>query len=91
MIYDNACNFKAFISGREDSSERAAILKELIYVVDKLHIQGHVGQKCLQTFHPKLFPELDTINTVVCEQCNFWLDKYKNMVKHMNLYRYLFL
>ena len=90
MIYDNACNFKAFVNGREESSPRASILKDLIYVVDKLHIQGHVGQKCLKTFHPKLFPEIAPLNTVVCEQCNFWLGKYKFMLKHMNQYRFLF-
>jgi hypothetical protein len=90
MIYDNACNFKAFVNGREESSPRASILKDLIYVVDNLHIQGHVGQKCLKTFHPKLFPEIAPLNTVVCEQCNFWLGKYKYMLKHMNQYRFLF-
>ena len=71
-------------------SPRASILKDLIYVVDKLHIQGHVGQKCLKIFHPKLFPEIAPLNTVVCEQCNFWLGKYKFMLKHMNQYRFLF-
>ena len=90
MIYDNACNFKAFINGRKDSTPTAGILKELIYVVDKLHIQGHIGQKCLETF-PKLFSEIDLLNTVVCEQCNFWLGKYKYMLKHMNQFRFLFL
>ena len=55
---------------------------------DKLHFKGHVA--CLDTHHPDLFPELADINTEVCEQVNFWLSKYKYILKHMNFYRYNF-
>ena len=34
--------------------------------------------------HPRLFPDLDRINTVVCEQFNFWLGPYKYIMKYMN-------
>ena len=81
-----------FIHGRLDSNstERLLKLKDTKYVVDKLHIQGHTERWCLENCHPKLFPELEPINTVVCEQLNFWLGRYKHIVKHMNIYRFNF-
>ena len=39
---------------------------------------------------PKLFPELKTVNTVICEQINYWLGKYKFIMKHMNVFRFNF-
>ena len=65
-------------------------LKNVKYVVDKLHIQGHTEAWCLQNCHPKLFPDLEPVNTVICEQVNFWLGRYKYIVKHMNIYRFNF-
>jgi hypothetical protein len=57
-------------------------------VVDKLHIKGHVDPECFSTCHPRLFPELDDNNTVICEQVNYWLGNFKHIVKHMNFYRF---
>jgi hypothetical protein len=57
-------------------------------VVDKLHIKGHVDPECLSTCQPRLIPELDYINTVICEQVNYWLGNFKHIVKHMNFYRF---
>jgi hypothetical protein len=37
----------------------------------KIFIKGNVGEICKNTVHPNLFPELDDLNTVVCEQTNF--------------------
>jgi hypothetical protein len=59
-------------------------LTEKIYVVDKLHIQGHTETWCHKNCHPNLFPELEEINTIVCEQINFTLGRYKYILKHMN-------
>lgn len=72
------------------TSERAAKLEKIKYVVDKLHIKGHVGTECHATVHPNLFPELVNINTVICEQVNFFLGGFKHMLKHMNRARYHF-
>ena len=33
------------------------------YVVDKMHIKGHTETWCLENCNPKIFPELDDINT----------------------------
>ena len=71
-------------------TERAALFRELDYVVDRLHIKGHVGEWCLTNCHPDLFPHLEGCNTVICEQLNFWLSKYKYIFKHMNHLRFNF-
>ena len=60
------------------------------FAVDKLHIQGHKENWCLKNCHPKLFPELNDVNTVICEQINYWLGSYKYMMKHMNVNRFNF-
>jgi hypothetical protein len=90
LIYDDACHLKVFCKSRADNSERARIFHTTKFVIDKLHIRGHVGEVCLRECHPKLFPELDDKNTVVCEQANYFAGKYKYNVKHMNFVRYNF-
>ena len=42
---------------------------------------------CKTTYHPKLFSEQDNCNTMICGQRNFWLSRYKHIVKHINHYR----
>ena len=72
-------------------SERLRKLKNINYVVDRLHIAGHKQAWCKEECHPDCFkPNLDNINTVIVEQVNAWLGKYKFMTKHMNLYRFNF-
>ena len=37
-----------------------------------------------------MFPEIKSINSVICESVNFKLSGYKYSVKHMNVYRFNF-
>jgi len=99
LVYDNACNLRCFclnsknrqlIDSNGVDRGRTAIFDKVIFVVDRLHIQGHVDPTCLATCHPKLFPDLIGKNTQVCEQTNFWIGKYKYNVKHMNYVRFNF-
>ncbi len=53
-------------------------------------MKGHTGDGCKSKNDPALYPELDEKNTVVCEQVNFWLGKFKHILKHMNFYRFNF-
>ena len=75
---------------RSSNSERAKVFLTRKYIVDRLHIQGHIDEECLNSCNPKLFPELKDVNTVVCEQVNYWLRHFKHIVKHMNFYRFNF-
>ncbi len=90
IVYDDACHLKKFVEKRIDKSERTTVFKDKIFVVDKLHITGHTDHNCRKSCHPDLFPDLKEINTVVVEQINFWVGRYKYMTKHMNYFRFNF-
>ena len=90
IVYDDACHLKQFCQSRLHTSQRARIFENKIFVVDKLHIQGHKDPYCLANCHPKLFEDVNEVNTVVCEQINYWIGQYKYIMKHMSYYRYNF-
>jgi hypothetical protein len=90
VVYDNACKLDDFCRSRSETSVNAKLFNNLHYVVDRLHIQGHIGAKCLMRNHPANFPELKGVNTMVCEQSNFWVSGFKTPTKHMNHVRYPF-
>ena len=90
LIYDAACKLMPFCVKRSTKSERATCLKDIDYVVDKLHIKGHIGKNFKKFCHPDNFPQLKPLNTVVGEQKNFWLGKYKYSLKHMGMTRFNF-
>ena len=58
--------------------------------MDRLHIKGHKQKWCQKMCHPDNSKELYGTNTVVCEQINYWLGRYKHIMKHMNIYRFHF-
>ena len=92
LVYDDACHLKPFCDSRaaEKRSTRVSIFNRTNFVVDKLHIKGHLGEVCQNTVHPDLYPELEKSNTVVCEQTNFTIVRHKHPLKHMNKERYHF-
>ena len=55
-----------------------------------MHFRGHVDSWCKQNCNPNDHNELKPINTVICEQINYWLGKYKFPMKCMNQVRYNF-
>jgi hypothetical protein len=59
-------------------------------VIDRLHIKNHKGKQCRKHFDADKIQELLDINTVVCEQTNFWLSRFKYIMKHMNAQRFNF-
>ena len=79
-----------FCIKRSIHSSRAKIFTKINYVVDKLHIKGHIGKNCKKFCHPDIFSFLEPLNSVVCEQKNFWLGKYKYSLKHMSAHRFNF-
>ena len=88
MVYDDGCRFDMFKNNME-VTDRAKYLNEMDYIVDRLHIKGHI-KECQDKYHPNLFPYLNNKNTQVCEQANYWLGKFKYMCKHMGNLRYNF-
>jgi hypothetical protein len=49
-----------------------------------MHIKGHTETWCPENCNPSNFPELEDINTQVCEQVNFWYGLYSAEFKYMN-------
>ena len=91
FIYDNACHLKAYINKSMNSStDRARKLQQVRFVIDRLHIKNHVDANCHKNYNADLEPELLEINTVVCEETNFWLSRFKYIMKHMNSQRFYF-
>jgi hypothetical protein len=99
IVYDDACHLRRYLENSKNHISKTDRLNNLCskkFVVDKLHIQGHTERWCHLNCHPNLFPDLTDINTVVCEQINFILGRYKYIIKHMsaercNFYIYILL
>jgi len=77
-------------------TDRLLNFSKKTFAVDKMHIKGHTEQWCLENCNPNNFKELNEVNTMVCEQINFTLGRYKYIMKHMssgvyNFYLYIFL
>jgi hypothetical protein len=92
-VYDDACHLKRYIKKKCEKnkvSERLINFNKKVFVVDKLHIQGHTEEWCLENCHPRKFSELNKVNTMVCEQINYWLGGFKHAMKYMNVFRFNF-
>jgi len=90
FIYDDACHIKKFLNKRKFKTERGIALSLKKHFLDKLHFSNHIDKWCLENCNPYNERALDKVNTVVCEQFNFWLGGFKYMVKHMNYHRFHF-
>ncbi len=60
------------------------------YIVDRLHIKGHIGEECKRRNHPNNFPDLDGVVTIICEVINSWASSFKHNTKHMNAIHFNF-
>ncbi len=80
ICYDNACH----LSGVNE------ILKEKKFVIDRFHLQNHTQNKCQTIYNCKSYPELEGLNTEICEQKFQNISKLKHQLKHMNKHRFKF-
>ena len=51
LCYDNSCQFSKFCKNRQGRTDRSAFLDDLTYVIDRLHVQGHI-KACREKFAP---------------------------------------
>ncbi len=49
------------------------------FLVDKFHIGNHTMPLCQDQTNPFKYPEINNINTVICEQTNLKLNKCGNL------------
>ncbi len=80
LCYDDACH----IAGLNKST-----LNQKTFVIDRFHIYNHQN-KCKTEYNCNNYPELDGINTEVCEQQFYLISRYKHQAKHMNKQRFNF-
>jgi hypothetical protein len=92
FLYDDACHLLKYMINNKlnEKTKRGKLLARHKHFVDKLHIQNHTNLWCLKYCHPSDERDLDNVNTVVCEQLNFWLSRFKHMTKHMSYNRFFF-
>ena len=63
------------------------VLNSKEYVIDKFHFYNHHETYCKDNCDPN-DKETKGVNTVISEQINFWISRYKHIVKHMNCDRF---
>lgn len=79
-------HFQPFSEAQSQASHNEVttyFAEKIVKVVDKLHFRGHKGAYCKANCDPRKVPELQKVNTVICEQTFKWLNAYKS-VKSMN-------
>ena len=85
IIYDDACHLAKY-SMNEKVAERNKTTKffsERKFVIDKFHFRNHIDPWCHQNCDPNEVPELDGMNTEICEQMFRGINQKKNC-KGMN-------
>jgi hypothetical protein len=77
-IYDNGCNLHQNILNNNVTK-----LLNIDFFIDRFHIFNHTKKKC-QKYNLDLKPELNLINSQVCEQTFNYFNRIKYMTKHMS-------
>lgn len=93
ICYDDACHLKRFVQNplRSKNTKIAEKLNRLEIVCDKFHFKNHTDTWCKKNCNPMKSPNLQNVNTEVCEQLFSWLSRFSRITKHMNRWRFLFL
>ena len=60
-------------------------------VVDRMHFKNHIDVWCKKNCDPDKTPELEGVNTEVCEQTFSWLNGYAKILRHANRQRFNFI
>jgi len=91
IIYDNACHLHEYLKRHEilKDEKRKRKLQNTKFAIDRIHIHNHTRKIC-QDYNCNRFEELKDVDSVVCEQTNFWFSGFKHTAKHMNYARYKF-
>jgi hypothetical protein len=96
IVYDDACHLAKYVLFSDlfiRESERAEMIFNRRIVCDRFHFLKHNDKRnsfCKENCDPDLYPELESVNTSVCEETNGWFGKYKHALKHMSFERYHF-
>ena len=79
------CHLARFAQNRVTKSPvMLKFTKDVIKVVDKFHMRGHVGDWCRANVNAKRWPQLDNANTSVSEQQFRLRARFAPLVRGMN-------
>ncbi|CAF0844130.1 unnamed protein product [Brachionus calyciflorus] len=95
IMYDDGCHLKQFIDTSHKIINKTKRYKELMtktIVIDRFHYKGHKKRNdyCKTKCNPEKYADLNSINTSVVEQINFWFSGFKYISKHMKKERFKF-
>ena len=92
FVYDDACHLKRYLTNRKlnTKSSRGKFLFNKIHIIDKFHMHNHSDPWCIKHCNPHDIDDLLNTNSTVCEEVNFWLAGFKNIVKNLNFVRFHF-
>jgi hypothetical protein len=90
IIYDDACHLHPYLMRHQNLLDvRLKKLEKIKFSIDRLHIHNHTRKIC-QEYNSDKHKELKGINSVVCEETNYWFSGFKHIMKHMNYERFNF-
>lgn len=64
ICYDDGCHLKKYAINpqRSQSTETANSVSQLSFVIDRMHMKGHVDSWCKKTCDPSLFPDISNVS-----------------------------
>jgi hypothetical protein len=86
LIYDNACSVWIYFKNRLHNTNTitstctTSFIDSCDMYIDRLHQKTHTRPMCHTDRNISTRPDLDDVNTVVCEQRNSWLKQYLNIL-----------
>ena len=86
-LYDNGCHLDESIQAHVNDHQ---ILKDVSCYIDKFHLKNHVRDCCHTKYNPYKQPDFNELDTQICEQKFYIINKHKYAVKHMSKYNFLF-
>ena len=70
IIYDDACHLAKYSINEKvsDRNKTTKFFSERKFVIDKFHFRNHIDPWCHENCDPNEVPELNGLNTEICEQ-----------------------
>ena len=70
LVYDDVCHLVAFALNQVllSINPTTEFFAGLTFAIDQFHFPNHVDENCHNNFNPSKKPELNGVNTVICEE-----------------------
>lgn len=85
-VYDNGCHLGTSVENLEHDEH----ISNMKFVIDRFHQYNHKRPICKTKYSCDLYPELDELNSEICEQKFRHLRLFKSITKHMGRFHFEF-